>query len=365
MNWPTYLLFWLAGCLAAAPPDLLVVVNQNRAGSTSLGEFYARRRGVPPERLIRLRTSAAEEITREVYQREIEEPLRAALGRQEKLPKYLVLCHGVPLRIAEGGHKETTRTASVDSELAALRLRLAAGSTLGLAGPLPNPYFRAKGGEPPIFLVTRLTGFTFADARALVDRAMAARPEVTARGRIVLDQHEPGFDSPGNFWMRTAAGLFPRERVIWEQSRAVVRDVDDIIAYAGWGSNDRTRRVTLKGERNLNLRFLPGAIATEYVSTNARTFQEPPPQWRFGEWNDPTAYFRGSVQSLTGDLIRQGVTGASGHVAEPFLANTPHPDILFGAYLNEGKTLGEAFWMSIPVVSWMNVVVGDPLCKVK
>ena len=28
-----------------------------------------------------------------------------------------------------------------------------------------------------------------------------------------------------------------------------------------------------------------------------------------------------------------------------------------------GWTLAESFWTAIPAVSWMNIVVGDPLCK--
>jgi uncharacterized protein (TIGR03790 family) len=64
---------------------------------------------------------------------------------------------------------------------------------------------------------------------------------------------------------------------------------------------------------------------------------------------------------LTADFIRQGATGASGHVYEPRLDGTPQPDILFPAYL-QGRTLAESFYLSIRYLSWMNVVVGDPLC---
>jgi tetratricopeptide (TPR) repeat protein len=62
-----------------------------------------------------------------------------------------------------------------------------------------------------------------------------------------------------------------------------------------------------------------------------------------------------------GDLIREGVTGVSGHVAEPYLQNTVRPDILFPAYLS-GLNLAEAFYMAMPGLSWENIVIGDPLC---
>jgi uncharacterized protein (TIGR03790 family) len=94
---------------------------------------------------------------------------------------------------------------------------------------------------------------------------------------------------------------------------------------------------------------------TEYVSTNARTFARPSDNWNF------STSFGGSSQSLTADYIHDGATGASGHVAEPFLQFTPRPDILLPAYYR-GRNLAESYYLSIRSLSWMNIVVGDPLC---
>jgi hypothetical protein len=69
-----------------------------------------------------------------------------------------------------------------------------------------------------------------------------------------------------------------------------------VIGYYSWGSNDRTA-----GARHLNNHFVPGAVAAEFVSTDARTFVEPPADWVV---NDPNKPFRGSPQSLIGDFIR-------------------------------------------------------------
>jgi tetratricopeptide (TPR) repeat protein len=80
-----------------------------------------------------------------------------------------------------------------------------------------------------------------------------------------------------------------------------------------------------------------------------------------GDWQDRNAYFGGAPQSLTGDLIRDGVTGAAGHVAEPYLDATIRPDILFPAYVR-GANLAEAFYAAMPYLSWQTIVVGDPLC---
>jgi Flp pilus assembly protein TadD len=78
-------------------------------------------------------------------------------------------------------------------------------------------------------------------------------------------------------------------------------------------------------------------------------------------WDDKKTWFAGSPQSLAGDLIREGITGVAGHVSEPLLGHTIRPDILFPAYA-AGFSLAEAFYLAMPSVSWMTVVVGDPLC---
>jgi Flp pilus assembly protein TadD len=60
-------------------------------------------------------------------------------------------------------------------------------------------------------------------------------------------------------------------------------------------------------------------------------------------------------------LIKAGVTGIAGHVAEPFLDATIRPEILFPAYV-AGFNLVESYYLAMPYLSWQTVVVGDPLC---
>jgi len=133
----------------------------------------------------------------------------------------------------------------------------------------------------------------------------------------------------------------------------------DVIGYAGWGSNDPNRH-----QRNLGFQWLPGALVTEYVSTNGRTFRRPPPDWTISTWKDSKGWFDGSPQTLTADYIHEGATGCSGHVYEPYLEFTPHPDQLFPAYFH-GRNLAESYYLAIPGLSWQNIVVGDPLCKLR
>jgi uncharacterized protein (TIGR03790 family) len=159
--------------------------------------------------------------------------------------------------------------------------------------------------------------------------------------------------------LRTTAILLPADRVELEESPKVLYEQRDVIGYGSWGSNDANRK-----RRRLGFDWLPGAIATEYVSSNGRTFRRPPEDWTFGTWQDRSGWFAGSPQSLTADLIEEGATGASGHVYEPYLTATPRPEYLFPAYL-AGRTLAESYYMAIPSLSWMNIVVGDPLCRLR
>jgi tetratricopeptide (TPR) repeat protein len=93
-----------------------------------------------------------------------------------------------------------------------------------------------------------------------------------------------------------------------------------------------------------------------FVSTDGRTFREPNPNWKPAVAGSSTG-----GQSLVGDLIREGITGVVGHVAEPFLDAIVRPQILFPAYLS-GFNLAESFYLSMPFLSWQDIVVGDPLC---
>ena len=148
--------------------------------------------------------------------------------------------------------------------------------------------------------------------------------------------------------------------MILDETDTVLSKVKDVIAYASWGSNDTSRK-----QRMLHLGWLPGAIATEFVSTDARTFREPPANWQLGgSWDDPKALWAGSPQSMTADYIHEGASAASGHVDEPYLAFCPRPDFVLPAY-RAGRTMAESFYLGIPALSWMNVVVGDPLMRLK
>jgi uncharacterized protein (TIGR03790 family) len=349
-----------AGLFAQTPDQVLVVVNRKSSASRQIGEYYIHKRGVPLANLCTIATEPVEEITRDVYDSEIEAPVGKFLtagGLREKI-LYIVLTTGVPLRIAGPGEGLRSETAAVDSEMTLLYQRLR-GIAIPVAGPVPNPFFSQRDTpfrhpQFPMYLVTRLDGYAMAEMKALVDRALAARNT----GSWVVDLRADN-DTPGNGWLRTAALLLPQNRVVMDETAKVVADVKGVIGYASWGSNDRARK-----HRLVHMDWLPGAIATEFVSTDGRTFRPPDKDWEIGTWADKKSYYADSPQTLTADYIHEGATGASGQVAEPFLTYCPRPDFVLPAY-SSGRTLAESFYMGIPGLSWMTLVIGDPLTRLQ
>lgn len=344
--------------LGAGPDQVLVISNRSSAISRQIAAYYMHRRAIPASHLCEIDAPEQETIDRQTYEARVAGPVGRCL-QERKLTEtalYLVAAQGVPLRVEGSGSGMKTERASVDSELCLLYSDLK-GVPHPLSGPLNNPFYRHKESpfrhpDFPIYLVTRLAGYDFADVKALIDHAIQARN----LGRFVIDLNNSG-DGEGNDWLRTAALLLPESRLVFDASTTVLYRQTDVIASASWGSNDENRH-----ERNLGYKWLPGAILTEYVSTDGRTFQRPPGTWRLGKWEDKSTYFAGTPQSLIADYIHEGVTGASGHVYEPFLQFTPHPDQLLPAYY-KGRNLAESFYLAIPGLSWQNIVVGDPLCS--
>jgi uncharacterized protein (TIGR03790 family) len=347
-------------CLNAQSGDsVLLVANRNDSVSRMVADYYARRRTVPASHLCLLDTTADETIDWHTYIRQIETPVGDCLRRQGLVDKviYIVTTLGVPLRIdGMGGSMQKSEQSSVDSELTLLYAKLH-GNRFDRAGVVPNPFF-GKRDSPfrhdrfPIYLVTRLAANDWDDVKAMIDRALAARN----RGVFVIDSSSPA-SGDGNNWLRAAALLLPAGRVVLDDTPNVLYNRRDVIGYASWGSNDGGRK-----QRWLGFAWLPGAIMTEFVSTNARTMKPPPPAWNLATYNDREHWYAGSPQSLSADYIHEGATGASGNVYEPYLTGCVRPEYTLPAYA-QGRNLAESYYLGMPFLSWQGVVLGDPLCS--
>jgi uncharacterized protein (TIGR03790 family) len=355
--------------LAAARPataqtsdNVLLVINESSPASIQIGDYYVRQRAIAQDHVVRIKTVTTDTVQRSEFEKSIETPVGNWLLQKNLQDRvlYVVLTKGVPLRIA-GTEGREGAIASVDSELTLLYRKMT-GQQIPLAGRLANPYFL---GEKPLseakpftrfladtYLVTRLDGFTVDDVLRLIDRGLTPVTE----GRIVLDQKATLIDRGGDDWLQEAADRLRAsgagDRVVLEVTRSVAQADGPILGYYSWGSNDPANKL-----RRTGLQFAKGAIGATFVSTDGRTFNEPPADWAP---NDTRRMGYGS-QSLAGDLIRDGLTGVAAHVTEPFLDATIRPQVLFPAYL-AGYNLAESFYLAMPFLSWETVVVGDPLC---
>jgi uncharacterized protein (TIGR03790 family) len=351
-----------AGTLLAAmafcqgPSNVLLVVNRTSADSAAIAAYYAKRRTIPETNICGIRTAAVETISRDVYDQQIAAPILACIETPRTQPiLYIVTTKGVPLRV-EGTSGRNATAAAVDSELATLYLRRL-GKAPALEGAASNPFFgrqeaRFDQRAFPIYLVTRLAAYDAATVKRMIDHALEAKNE----GRFIIDM-KSGADTDGESWLRDAAIVLPPARVVFNRDGEVVENQSGVIGYASWGSNDPARK-----NRFLHFRWLPGSIVTEFVSTNGRTFERPPKEWNIGPWRSTNPYHAGSPQTLSADYLDEGATGASGHVYEPYLTFTPRPQFLFPAYYS-GRNLAESYYLSLPAISWMNIVLGDPLCS--
>ncbi|MBI1849867.1 MAG: TIGR03790 family protein [Planctomycetes bacterium] len=363
---------------ATGPENVVVVVNDSSPISTAIGDYYRAVRSIPAQNVCHLvaGTTTSESISRATFDADVRDPIADFLvssGLRDST-RYLVLTKGVPLRVwSEISGGTQADGACVDSELTLLFTgRLGDAGQPGWAG---NPYFGSEksfdrfiedgGGAALKYLVCRLDGYAAnvdpvtgvpQDIKGLIDRGSLPAES----GTFLLDtdsskgEGSSGYGA-GNLWMRDAesALLADGESVVREATTTFASNASAILGYASWGSNDCcTAGPPYYGEVPAGSghvypgTFAVGCLTTDYVSTSGRTFADG----------------AGYGQSLIADLVRLGATGCNGHVDEPFLDAVSHPQYLLPRFAM-GYQAAESFYSSIPFLSWMNVVVVDPLAR--
>ena len=357
--------------MAAGGSDLasstVVVFNSADASSEALARYYAAKRNIDAERVVGLRCSQAQAIRRAEYWNEIARPLREIFLQKgwwrlqgdrviETKIRFVALVRGMPLKILrqEGGvaprpgQTEPVASrdeASVDSELAVLATQNDAG-----AGAVENPYYgsfipiRELMTEPGLLLVCRLDAPSEATVRRMIDDAVAAEEDGLWGWAYVdsRDIHTGGY-AQGDKWLKTVVSEMRHEGVpvLWEKSPELLVSgfpVTDAVVYYGWYAESICGPFANEG-----FRFQPGAIAVHIHSFSASTLRDALVGW-------------------CGPLLERGAAATLGNVEEPYLALTAHLDV-FQSRLMKGLTLAESAYMSMPALSWMNVVLGDPIYR--
>lgn len=370
----TILLAALATARAAIDPASVVVVSaQGDAESAQLAAEYAKLRGIPVANRIELALPKGEResVTWAQYSRDILNPLRAELLRRKlidgqlgtsadergRLPlslkgnprvRWIVLCRGLPWRIRRdigpdgktAGPSQGSEAASVDSELCLL-----ASEDTGPNGPRPNPWFGAKDGTEPqgaerLLRTARLDGASLAAVQRSL-RGMVEAERCGLRGRAYIDMGGPYPE--GESWFSLAHEIcralgFPTDL---DKSRELIgadARFDSPAIYLGWYNT------TPKGKlADSSAVLAPGAIALHLHSFSGQALHDATRGW-------------------TAALVERGAALTFGNVDEPYLTFTVRPDLLLND-LAQGETAGEAAWHATPAMSWMGVIVGDPLYR--
>jgi uncharacterized protein (TIGR03790 family) len=355
-----------------AAAETAVVFNPDFPGSAELAAYYAARRHIPKERVIGLRCSQEDSISRGEFEAQLRGPLLQLFESRHwwiaeppvpgKLPagagipssmaashkvRVLVLMRGVPFQIRRAAQKPKQSQedeASVDSELTVLGL-----NKPPVQGGLRNPYFDQQSRFPHaqnssgLLIVGRLDGPDDATVKRMIDDAIHAE-ETGLLGRAVIDlAQKTGAYQDGETWLKNSADSFRHAGipVFIDRSEEVLRDawpLPDTILYFGWYTDHITGALSSPA-----FRFKPGAIACHLHSFSASIIRSHDKAW-------------------VGPLLSHGAAVTFGNVFEPYLALTLHFDI-FNKRLLEGFTVGEAAWNATPALSWMNVVLGDPLYR--
>jgi len=353
---------------ATEAETVAVIYNTTDPTSVALAKYYAGKRQIPDQNLIGLATSPAEEITRDEYNKTIAQPLRQALSDKklwrlqgnkviDSRLRYAVVMRGVPLKVRSIGEGVQAMAdlppsigkrdeASVDSEIACLGL-----GDVPTAGLVPNPYFRRFTPivqalvDPGLLLVCRLDAPSELTVRAMIDDAIATeRDGLWGWGYVDSGwgQGRKGY-TEGDEWLNTAATKM-RERgvpVLWDKAPELLPvgyPITDAALYFGWYAD------TVSGAfLDPLMRFRPGAVAVHIHSFSAATLRDPKAGW-------------------CAPLLERGAAATLGNVYEPYLTLTAQLD-LFQDRLAAGFSFGEAAYASLRGLSWMSVVVGDPLYR--
>lgn len=378
---------WLAlasGVPAANPGDEVVVVyNKRLPESKAVAEHYAQRRQVPAAQVLAIDTPPHELMSRKQFQNDIQHPLARALDKKGlwtiapvTVPatngtpprtlrrvtsskfRYLVLCYGIPIKIladtniVEKGMEQLRpemlrNEASVDSELTWLPWHQ---EEVRLYGPIPNLLYATTNAalfHPTngYLMVNRLDGPSPEIAKGLVDQALEAeRDGLWGRAYFDLRGITNGGYALGDEWLGAAANaarMAGFETYVDRQAATIPAEfpMSHIAIYAGWYAGSPTGPFALN-----KVEFMPGAIAYHLHSANAASIRSAKTCWA------PALLARGAAVTL-------------GSVHEPYLSGTPDIGVFLSRLIYGRFTVGEAAAAAQSMISWMTIVVGDPLYR--
>jgi uncharacterized protein (TIGR03790 family) len=250
---------------------------------------------------------------------------------------HLQQTHGLPKTVA-----------AVDSELALLMVE-----NYPRVQWLPNPLHLRFDREPDmqrlrqaVVMVSRLDGPTPEIARRLVDDALKTE-KAGLQGACYLDARGLKGDTQigGYAWfdqhlVRLAEMMKekPRVKVVLDQKSGLfpAGSCPQAALYCGWYS---------LAKYVPSCTWVKGAVAYHVASAEATTLRKP------------------DSQVWCKRMLEEGVAATLGPVGEPYLLAFPLPDEFFPLLLSGQLSLLEVYFRTIPHLSWMMTLIGDPLYR--
>ncbi|BDS08088.1 hypothetical protein NT6N_31280 [Oceaniferula spumae] len=353
-----------------SPESVIVLYNSAIPESKTLADYYAKMRGIPADNMVGLELSTKDEITREEYDDTIRMPLTKLMvlrgfwkmGANQQgvtLPvaskiTTMVCMRGVPFKIKRSpvpqppAQKLPAQFANVTEACVDSELSMFGVSRLPIAGPINNPYFKKETGIadaklPYIVLVGRIDGPDYDTCKRMIDDAILTERQ-GLWGMCYLDKSlKGGGFAIGDEWLDNIARLndeigIPTAMDSNKQTFTTNYPMNDAALYFGWYTGHKNGPLL-----NPAFQFRRGAIAVHLHSFSASKLRDAKSHW-------------------TGPILAHGAAGTVGNVYEPYLQLTHYFDILHSRLI-KGYSLVEASYMSLPYLSWQNVVLGDPLYR--
>lgn len=381
--------------MALSPDEVLVIANRNAATSQGLAVWYMEKRQIPKENLLLVFVTDKETCSRDAYLKKIVPPVRHALEKNRKISA-IVTMYGLPLKISSPGMTKdeqvrmdrlaaqkkkldtlkeknrqlteaqrktlnqvnykikqlkisTDKMASFDSEL-----MLVKKDKYTLNFWLPNPFFlpwrsqKTAIDRSDVIMVSRLDG---ADAD-VVKRIVNDSIEAESKGLSGTAYFDARWKNPGqkkvsgyglyDKSIHNAAGHLKKEglEVVLDDKQDLFHpgDCPNAALYCGWYSLANYVDA---------FTWEKGSVGFHIASSECATLKSK------------------TSNVWCKKMLDKGIAATVGPVGEPYVQSFPLPDIFFD-FLSQGKlTLAESYLVSLPYLSWKQVLVGDPLYRVK
>jgi uncharacterized protein (TIGR03790 family) len=303
------------------PANLAVVINTADPLSAAIGEYYVRKRHIPPSNVVKVTFGAQRDTLSEDEFTRLRASTESQLGPQVQAyaltwaRPYRVGCMSITAAFAFG----------VDKKYCAD----------GCALTEASPYFNAAEARPHdlrMRLAMSIAAVDFAHAKTLIDRGVQSDSSRPAGNAYLVATKDASRNVRAAEYIEMGTGTLHGTQIV-DMQAAAAHDLAGVMFYfTGAPTVD-----ALTSDR-----FLPGAVADHLTS--------------FGGMLTDSG---GQMSSLR--WLEAGATGSYGTVVEPcnFLSKFPNIGVLMNHYL-AGDTLIEAYWKSVAMPG-QGVFIGEPL----